>query len=150
MISSVWNGNSWEAHHRGSITSYFPRVTNGSGVPENARYLTGLQAYQNTFACPGGCDWEVGDLLSGYKWLYDNHADYTAQPDNGVLTGGRDLVFYLTPPRSDPRYADTQYTYDTWGNRTSVTQYTGVTDLNNFGSGSGAQTEYTCFGGGGR
>src|SRR4030042_3376189 len=87
--------------------------------------------------------------MSGYKWLYDNHSDYTAQPDNGVLTGGRDLVFYLTPPRSDPRYADTQYTYDTWGDRTSTPQYTGVTDINNFGTGSGAQTAYTCYGGGG-
>jgi RHS repeat-associated protein len=145
-ISSSWNGFNWLTY-RGSITTFYPTITNGT--PESSRYLTGLPAYKNNYACPGSCDWEIGDLTSGFKWLYDGHSNYTTPPTDGVLTGTRNLIFYLIPPRTDPRYADTQYTYDAWGNRTSTTQYTGATDINSFGMGTGAQISYTCYGGGG-
>ena len=144
-ISYWWNGISWNTH-QGSITHFYPKISNGT--PEASRYLTGLQAYTNSYDCPGSCDWELADLIAGYKWLYDDHSDYAALPDDGKLTGERNLIRYVTPPRTDPRYADTEYTYDSWGNRTITTQYTGETDIDNFGNGSGAQATLTCYGSG--
>lgn len=144
-ITYSLEGLNWITH-QGSITHYYPKVTNDT--PENTRYLTGLQAYRNSYTCPGGCDWAPDDLINGYKWLYDGSGDYTSQPIDGELTGERNLIYYLTPPRTDPRYADTKYTYDSWGNRTITTHYTGETDINSFGMGSGAQESLTCFGSG--
>ena len=144
-ISYWWNGISWSTH-QGSITHFYPRVSNST--PEATRYLTGLSVYTNSYDCPVSCDWELIDLISGYKWLYDGSGDYTTQPITGTLTGERNLIRYVTLPRTDPRYADTEYTYDAWGNRTSVTQFTGETDINNFWNGSGAQSTLTCYGSG--
>jgi hypothetical protein len=145
VITSSWINNSWVTYE-GSITHYYPRIINDT--PEATRYLTGLQAYKNSYTCPGSCDWPVDDLIAGYKWLYDGSGDYTTQPITGTLTGERNLIYYATPPRTDPRYADTKYTYDTWGNRTITIQYTGETDINSFGQGSGAQSTLTCYGSG--
>jgi hypothetical protein len=65
-ISYYWNGSAWVAY-RGTRGEYFPQVTNGAS--ETSRYLTGLPAYTNAYKCPGGCDWEVGDLLSSHIYL---------------------------------------------------------------------------------
>ena len=145
VITSSWVNNSWVTY-QGSITHYYPRIINDT--PEATRYLTGQQAYKNSFTCPGSCDWATGNLISGYKWLYDGSGDYTTPPTNGVLTGERNLIYYASPNRTDPRYADTKYAYDAWGNRTITIQYTGDTDINSFGLGSGAQVTLTCYGSG--
>ena len=138
---SYHNGSAWVAY-RGSKTVYYPYVLNGND--QNSRYLVGLPGYTNTFQCPSGCDWALEDLLTSHWYLYDGHTMYNVAPTNGKLTGERSLV-----DLANLKYTDTSYANDAWGNRTTVTLYTGTTGINSFGSGSGAQASYTCFGGGG-
>ena len=145
-ITSFWDNYAWVAY-RGSRTQYYPTVTNGT--LEYSRYLTGLPVYTNTFQCPGGCDWTVEDLINSQWYLYDGKTMFNVQPSEGRLTESRIQVYYATPPTSNQMYADTSYSYDGWGNSTSVTRYAGATGLYNFGTDSNPQTTYTCYGGGG-
>jgi RHS repeat-associated protein len=142
IISQYWDSYSW-VPYRSTREGYYPKVI--IGTLEDSRYLTGLPAYTNTYTCPGGCDWSVEDMLSSVWYLYDEHIMYYDQPDDGKLTGNRTLIFYTTPPRTGPRYADIRFGHDVWGNRTSVTQYSGDTDDYGFGSGSGTRTNETIY-----
>ena len=144
-LSSYWNNSAWVTY-RGSVTVYYPKVSNGT--PESSRYLVGLPGYTNTYQCPGGCDWAGADSLSSHWYLYDNHTMYNDLPDDGKLTGERRLIYSASPPTGDLRYADTSYAYDAWGNQTSVIQYTDDTNFNGFGSGIQSQTTTRCYGSG--
>ena len=78
----------------------------------------GLPASQEQFSCPGGtCSFDNSTLLGANRNLYDNAVNYAAAPSNGVLTAKR---VFLHWSGSDPRYSDTVFGYDTWGNQTSV------------------------------
>ena len=142
-LFSFYNSSAW-VYYRGTVTVYYPKVSNGT--PESSRYLVGLPGYTNAYQCPGGCDWAIADALSSQWYLYDENNMYNEQLVDGKMTGERKLIFYASPPTGDARYADTSYAYDTWGNRTSVTQYTGNTSLYEYGTGTGAQTTTTCYG----
>jgi RHS repeat-associated protein len=140
-INYYYSGSAWVAY-RGSRTQYYPNVSNGT--PEDSRFLTGLPGYTNVYQCPGGCDWAANDLVSSQWNLYDGSAMYSDLPIDGSFTGSRTMTHYDIS--GNPMYADTSYTYDTWGNRISISQYSDYTDVSGFGYGSYPQTTTTCYG----
>jgi RHS repeat-associated protein len=116
----VWNGSAWIDY----------RYTNFGYYPNQAAYLVGLPAYQNTFSANN-------THLAQTLFLYDNHNNYYDPPSTGVLTAIRTL----TGPSG---YAQTSYGYDSWGNRSSVTSYSAYTDAYSAPT-SGARTTTTVY-----
>jgi YD repeat-containing protein len=104
-----------------------------------------LPAASNSYKCPSGtCSYTASQFLGQKLYLYDNRS-WNAAPITGTLTTERSMLRWNDSTNyTDPRYADVAYSYDAWGNRTSVTQYTGE------GTGSalaatGAQTDTTAY-----
>jgi RHS repeat-associated protein len=123
--------------HRIRWMGYYPNVASG-------KYLVGLPGYVNTYRCPagtdgtscytsllnGGNDLRNQHLLSSHQYLYDGvfysgTGSYYTQPTTGKLTGERDLVSFSANYSHPYAYTETQYGYDGWGNRNSVTVFPG-------------------------
>jgi len=120
------------------------------GIPDNMYNLTGLVGSINVYTCPEGStvgtcgNYPIANLVSSTCNLYDdgmngNTGSYCSIRDSGELldnpdtahsgmylqTGQRTLLYF--PKSGDatnyetPRYRDTYFTYDSWGNRTKLT-----------------------------
>jgi RHS repeat-associated protein len=88
------------------------RVTNYEYYGNTTKNILGLPARQ--WVTDAG-----GTTLAETLYLYDGHTTYNTALTDGILTAQRTLV-------SGSQYAQTSYGYDTWGNQTSVTTYTGL------------------------
>ena len=136
--------------YRLTLTWYYP---NASGVN-----LVGLPAFSNQYACPGTTyDGQCSSnyaapsyppanmLIGSHIYLYNSHTSFNTPPTFGKLTAERQFIRWGVPASySDPRYQDTTYGYDTWGNRTTVTSYSseGTSSL----ATGGARTTTSCYG----
>jgi RHS repeat-associated protein len=129
--SAVWSGSAWQAY-RSARTGFFPSIS-------STQYLVGLPAFQDQYACPGGSCESIPAAQTLY--LYDDSTSFTAPPSAGQLTGMRVLV---DSPGGNARFRDEIYDYDTWGNRTSVTAYTGYGSSSSLAS-SGPRTATAAF-----
>jgi len=126
-----WNGSTWTTY-RSKDYSYFP---NNSAT----RYLVSLPARIRSLDA-------AGNVLASTVFLYDgNTGDYQTPPSDGKLTATR------TKTNPDgTQWSQVSYGYDFWGNRTSVTAYSGYSAAYNTNPpAGGARTSYTCYGGGG-
>ena len=97
------------------------RQTNIDYYPADSAstYIVSLPAQQSVYGCSGGiCN---QDLLSISRTYYDSNSYYTDSPSHGLATLVRQGV---GKDASTIYWADTQIAYDSWGNQTSVTQYT--------------------------
>ena len=111
-IESSWTGSGWDVY-RATRTRFYPATDIGF-------YLVGLPAIRHQFTCPEGeCTFEEGTLLAEAWFLYDGHSSYDMTPENGRLSGRRVLA------DQSGLYIDEAYAYDNWGNRTSLTTYSG-------------------------
>lgn len=113
-------------------------------APNTTKYIVGLPVRQVTLDCTSGtCDFTnlTGKVAETYLF-YDNNDLYTAAPTNGDLTRQRTWV-------QSGDYNQTSFAYDAYGSQTSVTTYTGYATATQTTNPTGAQTTYTCFGGGG-
>ena len=139
-VKSEWDGAAF-ADKRLLLSQYYP---NTSGV-----YLVGLPGYANQYACPAGlqngaCQSSASSasLVASHWYLYDGHyswASMYSQPPSGILTAQRSFLQFVGANYTDPRYSDVLYGYDAWGNRTSVTTYTGGGSLASLASTGGGQ-----------
>jgi RHS repeat-associated protein len=137
---SHWVNNGWQ-NYRWSVTRYYPNTT-------GSVYLVGLPGYSNTYHCPGGsCDWDASNLVSHTKYIYDANTTNSAPPTQGKLTKQRTLLRYAGADYTDPRYSDTAFAYDDYGNQTTVTVYPTEGNDDSFGQGT-PQNTYTCYGSG--
>ena len=128
-VEQFWNGSGW-VNYRASRTRYYPNDS-------DTRYLVGLPASQESYACPGGsCDLGVEDLLRGSWSLYDTAVISATQPVTGVLSASRTLACFANdsneclPEGYDPAYtrlltSDEKYSYDAYGNLTLAQRYSG-------------------------
>ncbi len=115
QIESEWNGSAFD-FYRDTVTYYYPN----SGT-----YRVGLPGAQNVYRCDaGGCVNNNAHLMSSQWYLYDNNTAYNQTPTNGVLAGTRTLLRFTDPINfTGPMYSDQKFTYDNWGNQTTVTVY---------------------------
>ena len=117
---------------------YYPADTTSS-------YIVNLPAEQTVYSCSGGdC---TQDLLSISRTYYDSHPNYTDSPIRGQATLVRQG---MDQDASTIYWADTEMSYDNWGNQISTTQYTGygtgaITDPQGTVATLGAQTTTTTF-----
>ena len=109
-IESSRNGTLWTAY-RGTRTLFYP-------ADDATTYLVSLPAVSERFSCEGGCDFQSADLLATTWYLYDGRAAQDIPPAVGKLTGQR---IWADGPSQAPRFQDTTYGYDAWGNTTSET-----------------------------
>jgi RHS repeat-associated protein len=145
VVEAYWdhaNGN-WRGY-RLSATRYYP-YTSG------ARYLVGLPAYTDRYACPDttGKDacrdyhvtngYPVAMLLSSNQQGYDNNGVFLA-PSDGKLTHSRRL---LRIEGGNRYYSDVKYAYDTYGNMTNMWTYTSEGVNQAYASGGERATVYT-------
>ncbi|OGO36165.1 MAG: hypothetical protein A2147_09995 [Chloroflexi bacterium RBG_16_57_8] len=117
--------------YRVTRTRFYPTDTTNA-------YLVGLPAAVETIDCDQACDYD--NPIRQTLYLYDGSTNFTDPPIDGKLTATRVLVHTIP----NVGYSDEIYSYDTWGNRTTVTRYTG------YGSGSalaisGARTTTTAY-----
>lgn len=133
--------------YRFSQTRYWPY----GGEP----YLVGLPGVETHWKCPadsfdGACTSAypfpgvppLSQLLSQRPYFYDNNTSYAAMPTQGVLSWKRTLLRYAGANYTDPRYLDQHYTYDLWGNRTTVTSYNSEGTTANLATGSPQTTTF--------
>jgi RHS repeat-associated protein len=121
-----WNGSGWSLY-RSSQTRYYPNTWYG-------KYLVALPAKTMAFD-------DSGNLLSEARYLYDNNNGYSALPSYGIQTAQRN---WLDTESRVKRFGDETYTYDSWGNPSSVTSYTGYGTESALAA-SGAQTAWTTY-----
>ncbi|MBN1427227.1 MAG: hypothetical protein JXB07_02505 [Anaerolineae bacterium] len=164
VIESSWNwDNRAFQDHRVSWTAYHPNAAGDT-------YLVGLPGHTNTYECPAGSqngscyeaidallnnagNWAQDYILSSHWYLYDDafyvHRDenFATPPTIGHLTGERDLLRYVGEGFNDRRYRDTEYAYDDYGNRITVTTWTGEGTFDEPAT-AGIQNVYSCYGGG--
>ena len=134
--------------YRISVTEYYPYTS-------STKNLVGLPEYTNQYKCPvaadnGACrstySSSGSNLLNSHIYIYDGHGvNFILQPSEGKLTQERSLLRFAGANYTDPRYNDAAYTYDSWGNVTSVTNYTGEGTTSAFAS-SGSRTQTSCYG----
>jgi YD repeat-containing protein len=138
QLESSWSGGAW-SYYRAQFSRFYPNVT-------SSVYIVGLPATDNHFKCSSGsCDFAAGNMIAGKIFLYDGSSAFTTPPVKGQLTGERVLLRFAGANYTDPRYSDTQYVYDAWGNRIQTTRYTGEGNGTALAS-SGAQNSYACYG----
>ena len=98
-----WNGSAW-LNYRSKEIAYYPNNTGNT-------YLVGLPGYENIF--------DANHVFLGQTlFFYDNHLNYSDLPTYGKLTDMRTWTGSLG-------YSHVEYGFDDWGNRTSVTTYSG-------------------------
>jgi RHS repeat-associated protein len=115
-IVSYSYGGEWNYHHA-TLTKYYPKTD----VPTEApRMITSLPARQITIDCRTGCDFtgRTGLLAESMNY-YDDATSVIAQPVKGNLTMQRTRI------NSAGQYAQANNIYDTHGNVTATTVYTG-------------------------
>jgi RHS repeat-associated protein len=138
QLEAKWTGSAWN-YYRAQFSRFYPDVTSST-------YIVGLPATDNHFKCPNGvCDFAASNIIDSKSYLYDGSTAFTTPPTHGLLTGERVLTRFNNGNTSDPRYSDTKYVYDSWGNRIQTTRYTGEGTSTALAS-SGAQDSYTCYG----
>ena len=131
-VYEEWLSQSGWQTYRASWSQFTPNQT-------ASLYLVGLPGFSNRYDCAGGCDFaDPGSLLGSTWFLYDGEGlsggtpDYAAPPTAGVLTGLRELVCFADPAgecrvaysSGNPGlYRDTQFSIDSWGNQTAVSEY---------------------------
>jgi len=113
-----YNGSTW-TFYRAARWLYHPAIN-------TTRYLVGLPGSLSRFRCPdGSCDYEAQDLMALSEYLYDGSPSHSTPPSIGKLTGERTLLRCDDAACAVPYYSDVNYAYDTWGNRITLTRYTG-------------------------
>jgi RHS repeat-associated protein len=116
-----WNDSTgaWQ-RYRATITGYYPPA---GGNP----YLVGLPGYTESHSCSGApcSNPSNADLLSLRYYLYDDQQYSSQPPINGILTGERELLRFAGAYYNDPRYRDVRYAYDSYGNRTTTSSWSG-------------------------
>ncbi len=138
QMESKWTGSAW-SYYRAQFSRFYPNVTSST-------YIVGLPATDNNFKCStSSCDFAASNMISGKIFLYDGSTAFTTPPMKGQLTAERVLTRFYNGNTADPRYSDTKYVYDLWGNRIQTTRYTGEGTGTALAS-SGAQNSYTCYG----
>jgi RHS repeat-associated protein len=127
LQGNVQYGNSTEVTEYALSTSYLAyRRTRTEYYPYTStdRYLTGLPGRTYTWSCNdnNSCPYS-GELRTNNQWfLYDGATNYSTPPSAGILTRARKSVRFVSP---NNYFADELYTYDSWGNRLTVTTYSG-------------------------
>ena len=123
VVEKSWNGGDWDLF-RTTNTAY-------SQKDSSDRYLVSLPGTQNVLD-------KDGNLAAQTLYVYDNKTTLNSAPDDGKLTAILKWV-------NGSDYSSTSFGYDSWGNQTSVTTYSG------YGTpwqAVGAHTTYTCYGSG--
>jgi RHS repeat-associated protein len=115
------SGTTW-VDYRSTTIGYYPNPSD---------YLVGLPAYENKF---DGNNQFMGQTL----YFYDNHLNYSDPPTLGKLTDTRTWT-------GTTGYSHIRYGYDGWGNRTSVTTYSGYGGANTNTPPAGGRTTITVF-----
>jgi len=118
QVEYVWNGQNWSGV-RYSRSQYIP-LSNGFN-------LVGLPSNESWLKCNNGiCDLanSPSDLLSKTVYLYDDEST-AGTPNPGTLIAKRVLLNKDANAWTNQKFSDEKYTYDAWGNRTSVIVYTG-------------------------
>ncbi len=124
VVESSWNGSGWE-DYRAKLTQFYP---NAAGA------LTTLPAREVLLDCASGCDFSTtSGKLSETLYLYDNQNTYNTAPSSGKLTATRAWV------DDSGQYAQSSYAYDSYGNQTGITTYSGYAGASS-APGSGART----------
>jgi YD repeat-containing protein len=126
QVEGHWNGTQW-LDDTAIKTQYWPR-------DDGTKYLVSLPGREITLNCPAGaCDFggESG-LLGETLWLYDNNPGYSLPPGVGRLSKQKSLA-------SAGQYIESGWSYDTWGNVTGSTSYSGYATATTSPS-SGART----------
>lgn len=123
QTEQLWNGSAW-VDYRKTQTDYF--FNNNGSV-----YLVGLPARQQI---KDSANTVIAEALN----IYDSNTLYSQAPTVGKLTAVRTWM-------GGTQYSQTTFGYDAWGNKTSVTTYTG------YGTASAAPTTvgqktYICYG----
>ncbi|MFZ6027927.1 MAG: RHS repeat-associated core domain-containing protein [Chloroflexota bacterium] len=140
VVEAEWRNNAWY-NYRATDTGYHTGAV--SGV-----YLVGLPSYSNYFQCPGGaCGYTAAQIIGQELYLYDGSNAHTTSPSTGKLTGQRTLLSCISgncTPTANLRYSDVRYGYDSYGNQTTFTMYTGEGAYGGTPQGT-AQTTTTCY-----
>jgi hypothetical protein len=76
--------------------------------------------------------------------IYDANTLYTQTPTSGIL---KKVRIWVKGAQTSGDYSQVDYGYDTWGNQTTVTTYSGYGHADTTPT-TGAQTSYTCYGSG--
>jgi RHS repeat-associated protein len=138
QLEARWTGSAW-SYYRAHLSRFYPNVSANT-------YIVGLPANDNNFECsPSSCAFAASDHIDGKDLIYDNNTAFNQAPTTGLLTAERVLLRFAGANYTDPRYSDTKYVYDSWGNRIQTSRYTGEGTSTALAS-SGAQTSYACYG----
>lgn len=111
VFEQAWDGSSF-VNYRVAQTLFYPYTSSSS-------YLVGLPGWKKTFECPlGVCDYDNSHLFTSVIYYYDDQTtNYNIPPTSGKLTDIRALVDKSVTPY---QYSQVSYTYDAWGNQTTV------------------------------
>jgi YD repeat-containing protein len=116
-----WNGSAW-VNYRTTSIDYFPN--NGSV------YLVGLPARQQIKNASNAV---IAESIN----IYDSNSTYNQMPTVGKLSAVRTWM-------SGTQYSQATFAYDTWGNQTTVTTYSGYGTASTAPT-TGARTTNTAF-----
>jgi len=142
-----WMGSSWVARQY-QVTGYEANVDLA-----NNKYLVSLPTYEAQYQCIGGtCNTDITNLIRFSCTLYNpasgspsrcginsNGTVTEIKAANAIMIGSRSLLGFAEGVYSNPLYQDTQLAYDTWGNVTDITSYSG-SGTNSSLANSGART----------
>jgi RHS repeat-associated protein len=108
-VQSSWNGTQWVDY----------RASKSVFVPNTSNHLTKLPARSISLDCASGCDFtnETGKVAESMQ-LYDNATSATTAPTYGKPTATRTWI-------TGTQYSQVNAVYDTRGNQTSQTTFTG-------------------------
>jgi len=124
VVDREWSGSEWIIYRRTS-TRFYPR-------DDDSQYIVSLPGFQVVRDA-------ADTLLARQLYYYDGETNVTIPPANGVLTATKTQI-------DDTHYRDVVYTYDSWGNQESVTQYSAYSnDIWAFPSAPFAQTTTTTY-----
>ncbi|GAP16103.1 protein containg RHS repeat-associated core domain [Longilinea arvoryzae] len=133
QVEFEWKNSAWQPV-RSIRTYYYPNVS-------SSLYLTGLQAFTQTFTCSTTpCVYDGTTLQGEIMYLYDSSTSYSTPPTQGIVTYQRTRI-------AQDQYSDVRFTYDAWGNRITSTSYTKPGTFSTPAT-EGAQTTTFCYGGG--
>ncbi|MEN6409302.1 MAG: SpvB/TcaC N-terminal domain-containing protein, partial [Anaerolineaceae bacterium] len=134
--SSCSNHSSDCTSYRLTKTIYSPNVTSTTS------YFVQRPVTTDIYSCPGGtCTLANENLLGSVLSLY------TISGKPFLLSGQKTLLRFEGAGFTNPRYQDTAFEYDNWGNQNKVVRYTIETDKESFGGAAeSAQATITCYG----
>jgi RHS repeat-associated protein len=117
---------SWISYSK-SMNVYYPNTTLN---------ILALPAEQYTYSCSSGGTCSA--LQAANYIYYDGKNDYTIPPVKGSVTRARTWI-------DGSNYAQSDFTYDGYGNQTSATSYTGYGTLTSSPDSGTAQTTTTTY-----